>query len=291
MAAGNIKIHAFQVTAAENSQPMESVLAKIQGDPIDKRQRLVSQADIRMDDVVSEDGVWLMDFVLERFEGPGRVTPSAVTQDFNMGKDDRFGEETAALYDPKSGYFLCQYNHRGVKSGRMFGYLAEYDRGHASSYEGNLVLDPKAKAKLARMTLARRLLVGIDPGALSKKDRQANLAMSFAADAESRFDANHIEVTVAVRGGPSERLQRNPVTQLLSSLRKITGRSPDAVSKLKYYGKESDDGGIEEIDLLGQRLKMTVPNVPIGQGRRLTREGRYKALRRVWQEWKPILNI
>ena len=46
---------------------------------------------------------------------PVRVAETREAEEITIAKDEYFGEETACLYDPDTGYLVVQYNHYGPR--------------------------------------------------------------------------------------------------------------------------------------------------------------------------------
>lgn len=289
MADNEITIYPYSVRPYDRARPLEQVLGQIARDQLQDRNRTIKGVEIRTEDIQHHDGgLWLMDFVLLRYEGPGRAAYDRPTRDFQMGEHERFSEETAALYDPGSGHLLVQYNHRGVRAGRMVDYFGTYGGNNADAYERQVIYDHDVAAKLRSMRIFRKINVAVDPGAITDADREHGLGLGDTVRLHDRYGGNYIELTLSARYARGPNGLSNRVRDLIERLKGHVDRGEDDVQKLKVRGTEAPDEPAETLDLVAERKRQSV-EIPLGQGRRYPREARYRALRGVWDEWRHEL--
>jgi uncharacterized protein DUF6731 len=122
-----VKIHAYKIVSRGNLS-LDQVLTYIAGLPLEDRIRLVSSGEMRLEAANKTGQIWSLDFGGMRSEGPGRASRARPITDFDLGEDEAFGEETAAIFNISTGFMALQYNHRGPRQSRIQGYLFRFAR-------------------------------------------------------------------------------------------------------------------------------------------------------------------
>ncbi|MES9874195.1 MAG: DUF6731 family protein [Candidatus Sedimenticola sp. 6PFRAG7] len=285
-----MKIHAFKVEKTEDSADLESVLILIEREQnLRDRIRLISQIELRAESVAQHEGIWMIDFVRIRTDhGPGRVGRDSEVEGFEFDDEEGFGEETAALFDPKSGYILIQYNHFGVRAGAIADYLSAYDGSVNNLYTFKPKYDEDVERRLLNQGLTRKVAFTLDVGRMSAQDRQRGEALSEAISYGRESGADKIKVEISVTGDRKRALAdkaRDGITQL----RSILGQNPDAVTKLEVSGKEDRDAVTEVLDLIGHRLSAEFNDLRLGSDLRYPRTERWRALQRAKNGWQRVL--
>lgn len=159
-----MKIHAYKVESVDGSRPLEEVLRLIEEEEsLRERIRLINQVELRAESVSQQNRLWLMDFVrIRTSHGPGKVGRDSEVEGFEFEEEEGFGEETAALFDPESGYILVQYNHFGVRAGAIADYLSAYDGTEGSLYTFKPKYDEDVERRLLNHGITRKISFCLD---------------------------------------------------------------------------------------------------------------------------------
>jgi hypothetical protein len=285
-----MKIHAYKVDSFDGSRTLQDVLLQIESEPsLRERIRLINQVELRAESVSQKDGLWLMDFVrIRTSNGPGKVGRDSEVEGFEFDEEEGFGEETAALYDPASGYILVEYNHFGVRAGAIADYLSAYDGTETSLYTFKPKYDEDVERRLLNHGITRKISFCLDITRMSEQDRQRGRALSEAIDYGRQNGADKIKVEISVQGERQRSLAKNALDGL-SALRSILGQNPDAITKLEVSGKENQDSVTEVLDLIAHRLSIEFNDLVLGADLRYPRDERWRALVRAKNGWRQIL--
>lgn len=280
----SVNVHAYRIHTLNRSRSLEAVLEQVSGDAISKRNRFLAGVDLRVEDIRKTDSgdLWLMDFVLMRYEGPAKVAHQRPASDWDLEEDDRFGEETAALFDPSAQSLYVQFNHRGVRAARMVDYFSKYSPSHNDAFDPHVEYEDGLDARLERLSSIRKLNVGVATDAISDANKDNDLALSHAAAIHRELGGNFVEITVQARyvrhGGLS-----NKARELLKRLKGHVDKGDDQVKRLKVKGFDDEREVSDELDLISERKSSTF-EASAGDGRRLTRDQRYRGLQRARSE-------
>lgn len=285
-----MKIHAYKLESSASSADLEDVLQKIESDgDLRSRIRLISQVELRAETVERQDGVWLLDFVrIRTSHGPGKVGRDSEVEGFSFDEEEGFGEETAALYDPATGYVLVQYNHFGVRVNAIADYLSAYDEVENNLYTFKPKFDEGVERRLLKQGVTRKLSFAIDLSRMSDQDRQRGLPLTEAIELGRKSGADRVRIEISVQGGRDKSLLQS-VQGTIDSLRGIFGQNPAAVRRLEVSGKEDEDAVTEVLDLLGHKLSVEINDLQLGNDLRFPRSERWRALLRAKNGWKNIL--
>lgn len=285
-----VRIHAYKVNVSETSVQLEDVLSAIKNESdFRSRIRLINQVELRAESVDQQDGVWLLDFVrIRTSHGPGKVGRDSEVEGFSFEEEEGFGEETAALYDPATGYILVQYNHFGVRFNAIADYLSDYDTVANNLYTFKPKFDEDVERRLLKQGVTRKLAFAIDLSRMSEQDRKRGLPLSEAIELGQKSGADRVRVEISVQGGKDKSLLQS-AQETIESLRGIFGQNPEAVKKLEVSGKEDQEAITEVLDLLGHRLSVEINDLVLGDDLRYPRSERWRALLRAKNGWKNIL--
>lgn len=285
-----MKVHAFKVAKTNSSIELENILSLIEQEAnLRERIRIINQAELRAETVEQRDGCWYLDFVRIRTDhGPGRVSRDAEVEGFDFDEEEGFGEETAALYCPDTGYILVQYNHFGVRSGMIADYLSAFDRTERNLYTFKPKYDDDVERRLINQGITRKVTFTLDISKMSAQDRRRGQALSEAIEYGRESGADKIKVQISV-SGERRRGLADKAREGVSSLLGILGQNPDAVTKLEVAGKEDRDAVTEVLDLIGHRLSVEFSDLDVGDDLRYPREERWRALLRAKNGWSGIL--
>lgn len=285
-----MKVHAFKVESSEGSARLEDVLQQIVSELRPReRIRLINQIELRAEHVTIKDQLWLLDFVRIRTNhGPGKVGRDSEVEGFDFEDEEGFGEETAALYDPATGYILIQYNHFGVRAGSISDYLSAFDGAANNLYTFKPKFDEDVERRLLNQGITKKIRFSLDVTRMSAQDRQRGRPLSEAIEYGRNNGADKIKVEISVHGERGHGLAKSAL-ESLAALRSIVGQNPEAVSKLEVAGKENDDSVTEVLDLLGHRLSIEFNEMEVGSDLRYPKSERWRALVRAKNGWKHVL--
>jgi hypothetical protein len=285
-----MKVHAYKVEFTDGSQPLEEVLQQIENEQsLRERIRLINQVELRAESITQQDGLWLMDFVrIRTSHGPGKVGRDSEVEGFEFEEEEGFGEETAALYDPTTGYMLIQYNHFGVRAGAIADYFSAYDGTENNLYTFKPKYDEDVERRLLNHGITRKISFCLDVTRMSEQDRQRGRPLSEAIDYGRQNGADKIKVEISVQGERNRSLAQGALDGL-TALRSILGQNPDAVTKLEVSGKENQDSVTEVLDLIAHRLSVEFNDLVLGADLRYPRDERWRALTRAKNGWRQVL--
>lgn len=285
-----ISIHAYQVVPLDpkKSTPLEQLIDLIDSKPDPERVRLCSQSEVKLEAIAkTADGLYLMNFVRLRFEhGPGRGSRNRKTVGFNFRPGEGFGEETAALYDPATSHMLVQYNHFGVRAGRIGEYLSLIDDNPDNQYELVPRFDEEVERKLARKQIMRSFRFKTATRRVARADKTAGMSLTSAVSLGGGFGADMIEVKLIAGGKKTRSLDISKVYQAIGWLQARLGVDESSVDALEVSGKDDADTKSELLDLLGHRMKRDFTDLKLGADLRYPIDERWRALERAYNGWR-----
>jgi hypothetical protein len=304
--ANLMKVHLYKVLPLQKTPDLVVPLQAALNMPLDQRLRQISQHEIRLEEIYAphtkqnSSSFWLMDFTIFRFEhGPGKASRKQPIEGFDLQNDEGFGEETAVLFDPKTGYLVVQYNHHGARVGSIAAYLSDFRSGQGDAYEFNPKLDESAETKYAQKTIFKKVNFKIAPLHISPALRQGDVSLSRALEVSAPFDAQHCEITISSGKSPNSFLTFSTVNRIVDALKRLvqedekiainSPNAPRAVETFKVHGKNSVDDVTEEIDMLLPKVSVNIDGIVLGSDLRYTRESRMQALVRAHRGWKHLL--
>lgn len=286
MEKAKVSIHLFKVTLeSDDTRSFESMIEQVARDKLEDRMKSVNFAQIRLDhieDLPERNSLprrWLLDFTRFRdTSGPGKGRRDTPIEDLDIGEDEYFGEETAALFLPDQGYLIVQYNHHGVRPGAMRTYMSQYLGNEVNVFDLRLVLDKDAEQRYKRKKFFTRLHVAVDLAHLTAADHEGGNALAKVVDAATEMNASHLDLTISVGHSRTRNL-----VGVKMALKALLGRD-NTVRIAKVSGSETSDGQVEAIDLINEKLIHREEIAP-GPGRRLALKDRRVALERAYGKW------
>ena len=292
MANSRMRIQKFRVARHSRAVPrLESLLARIQSDPLPARTKQINNIKFRLDDVTpdSSTGTWLLNFVRNRTgHGPGRFHSTQSIQGFTFASGESFGEDTAALYDPQTRYMYIQYNHIGVRHSAMATYLSMYS-GHEPGYRIAPKLEQDAERRFQNQDITRRIELGFDLTKMTAADRIAGNSLTRVAEIGGEYAADklYIALTISARD-PRKSLSsiKDDVLSLLPlagvfKAMAYGGDEPPVTVTQSKSGKLKEKvgkGEFEPIDLLEELIEKEI-SIPLGADYRMPLVSRYDALK------------
>lgn len=286
--AGKFTVHAFGVKLNDGSQNLEDVLKLIMSETIEQRNREIKGATIRIEDIKQENGLWYMDFIKIRdIHGPGKGSKTKAVKGFTFTGDETFCEETALLFIPETHHLLVQYNHAGVKYSAIEEYFSQYNSAANNVYELTAKYDADVERQFESRKFIRKLELAIDPRHLNKEDKKKGTAVYDAIDVGDKSDAAHVAFSVSAGLGKKSQLNKY-IEDTVDYLRRLHLLRPNGVSKISATVVGLDEK-VAVLDLIAQRLKRTLQDIPVGPDKRWPLGDRYVGLDKVRLGWKKIL--
>lgn len=287
------KLHLYKLSVGDGSRSLEETLEALsQTNLADRVRKLVTQP-YRLEEVkppTADEPFWLADFTKVRYDGgPGKASDGTPVESFEMAGGYGFAEETAMLYDPKTGYIVMQYNHHGPRAQSISEYLSIFDLEQPNSYEFLLQLNAAAQARLKNKTIFTRLKIRVAPAKLSDAFRKANVSLVTALESQATFVGG--DFVVVEIGLERENKGSLKLKKWLPSFIKMANQEHEAVNSLTISGRDGIDQPIDPVDLIHERLETVIRDMPLDAGLRYPTEDRYKALKRAYTGWKKDGNI
>ncbi|WP_410474885.1 DUF6731 family protein [Guyparkeria sp. TX1] len=280
----------YKAQQPDQAIPLEQVIERISGDKIEDRLRVVADKEIRLDDVTKggteADPYWVMDFSRLRFDhGPGKAHRMKKTEGFPLKKDEGFGEQTAALYLPKTGHLIVQYNHFGPRVASIENYFNIYFEGENCACDFQVIYDKSVEQRLLKKEHFSSFTVGMAISKVTAADRENGLPLEEAITAAGQAGANNMEVRFSMGPGQHDGLETGFVKSALDGLNQLLGRNKEAVRKAEFAGKEDNESRMEIINLIKPTLTVDFTDLESGEDRRYPVADRWDRLHRARAGW------
>lgn len=252
---------------------------------LEQRVRTVYGREMRLEHIEkTTKGLWHLDFGLLRFDnGPGRASKSTPVTDFDLRDGEGFGEETAALYDPTTGFLALQYNHFGARASTIASYLSALD-STPNNYEFKISLDDSAVARLKKKKIFTKIEIKVAPGKLSKHFRENNVSLYSALSAQQKeFGGDVVSITVGLDRGSQGSLS---LSNKISAFLGMSGDEADAVKTLQISGRDDEQAPVDVIDLLEEVRVTHFNDMTLSSGLRYPLAERLNRIERAFNGWK-----
>jgi hypothetical protein len=207
-----------------------------------------------------------------------------------LAADEGFAQETAAVFDLRSGFMALQYNHFGPRHGRIQSYLLRFARNlagldeDASSDDDHgftlaAVVKRDSVERLNRVAIVKHLEISVFlPGLAHVEDaRKRSLSSILANPILGNAEELRFQIRAARQRGASLNL-----IAIRQFVREMMGLREE-IGTLEVIVKEVEEAPSEPLDLLDARLQieMSVERT----GRRYGRSERWAALTRALDTW------
>lgn len=288
MSDATVKFHAFRILRSENSPALELAIQAVANQRhLERRVRRLGNKRIRAETVTRDPdlGVYLMDLVWFReSHGPGKGSLDRPVEGHEYEPDEYPTEDTAALYDPESRHLIVQYNHQGVRVGRLLDYFAHYDPDNPAGYEPQILLDESTHERFANRVASRRIDISIAPQELTADEWSDDVAVGPALRAGHASNARRASIQLSMgheRGALARGIDRS--LERIDQL--IRGGDAEGFHRVHVGVLEQVDAGVETLDLLNQRLTYAQV-MALGEDRRIPRRVRWAALKVAFRNWR-----
>ena len=281
-----MKIHAYKIVT-DNGEKLGNLLAFIKSHSEVDRIRDTPTSRMRFEDGAQarNGSSWTLDFTKFRDAGPGKAPENAPNLDFDLGPDEYFGEETAAIYVPATDCLVVQYNHHGPRVAAVESYLNIFTYEARQAGKTN-IKDITLRAcaqrdtanRLHKASIVKRLEFTLHVPGVSQTPSKKRKA--FGAFLKMPIVSSSQTINVKVSAGHSHTLN---VAEVKSFIAEAMGLD-DGVTQLKVRTKENSWDSAELLDLLETRLEIEKPLVP-SRKKRHDRNQRWSVLRSAYDEW------
>lgn len=232
-----------------------------------------------------QTGLRMLDFVKRRDVGPGKLRQNGELEGFNFAEGERFGEETAALWDEDRGWLLVQFNLHGVRAGAIAGYLNSYDADPESDWQLVAKMDPRAEAELRQRPFIRAAAMKFRTSdVLHQAIRDGGAGLGDAlSHLGPQAGSAHIEVKFSM--GHAQGFLSPNIGEMMQSLRRYMGKE-DGLTSMKIVARQAPDASDRAIDLLRHRIKAAYSSNELEvQDGRYTLKSRWHLLVRIHRGW------
>lgn len=298
--AGKMNVNIYKVLETAGAPPLDHLLEQVEGLDLGSRLRRVGDFDMRLEHIArphsagNTSDFWMMDFVKLRYEhGPGKAGRGTPIQGFDMDDDQGFGEETAALYDPATKYLVLQYNHNGVREGKIKEYFSQlvHDPENIAHYQFRVKLDESSEVKLAKKQYIAKVHFKIDSSKISAAYRQADVSLERALELSDQQDGQILELTISASRGKN--LKQGAVTSLINALRGVRkddiSNDTGGLREFEIFGREDEHSRAEAINMLAPKMQVTIGELSLGSDRRYTLLSRWIGLQRARRGWDRVI--
>lgn len=282
------KMHLYKLCTKDKSLHLGDLLEQILNTKLEERERTSGRQPYRLEDATpptKKSPFWLLDLTKRRYEGgPGKASKKTPVESFEMGAGFGFAEETAALYDPESGFVVVQYNHHGPRAAAIAEYFSSFDLASPNYYELLLQLSPNAQARLNDKTIFTRIKLKVAPAMLSDVFRKNNVSLVDSLSAQTNeFGGDTVTIEVSLNRGANVSLK---IKSKLKAFLRMANEEQEAVSAMVITGRDGIDQPLDAVDLIHERLETVLQQMPLDDGLRYPKDDRYKALQRAYNGWK-----
>lgn len=287
-----MKIYLYRINLRPKSKSVEAVLAEINALELSQRNQEHNGEKLRLEHFEERGGLIYADFVKLRFDhGPGRVGENEAITGFDLEDNEGFGEETALVYCPATGYAAIQYNHYGPRHALIEDYLRLMG---GSAFDAEILpkYDEELQNKVRSMTLYRKLELSICPRNLTESDYRRGVPLKEAIELSKNSGADNVEITLSVGRGRNSHLTNRTIKRIIDWVmgRVNTGNHDGVLTKCKLTARKDEAESSELLDLLAQRI-MLEREVIAGPDRRFPRQNRYNALEISYRSWEANLDL
>lgn len=284
-----VRVNLFDVEFTEKkTQPLSDTIREFEALSVANRWRDEIRLDYiewqQADPVIPKSAVYL-EFTKQRSVGPGRLKEDEPIKDFDIARDESFGEETSALFVPSRKWLLILNNHYGAGPSRMAAYFNALDPGSQRffDYQISPKIDSKALDRMKRMHRFSQVEVSAKVGVF---DVATDPLLESVYDAAGEAKAMRISLTLHAneKYKHGESLTPKVVRRIVDRLLK----SQDDVDRLVVT---ADDPALDAkdrvIDLIEHKMHLpfTERDLQISVGRRYTRNSKITLLRRSFRAW------
>lgn len=250
-----MKIHYFHVETQEEN--IKQVLARIDNLNSIEKEKEIDNKIMFLESFKTDQKFLYTDFTQRRMKhGPGYSQKGQATEDFNLGEDAGFGEQTAVVWSLNGDYIAIQYNHYGPKPGTISEYLSSFvekKTDEAQPLDFIPVISDNIWAKLQNSKAQVKLECSVFAENLTNEMINNNVPISSMLRLANETSAGKIDFTLSYgstrRAGPLKR-----IPEICEAMLKA---KPD---KLKVGIKNELDAQIEMLDLLQHRAMEEVPS-------------------------------
>ena len=200
--------------------------------------------------------------------GPGRSKRGSLTTDFDLGEDEGFGEQTAAVWS-RSGQVALQHNHRGPRPASIRRYLSSFLR---EGGELDLVphIDPDVWARFQGSHSHLGVECTVDTRTLTPEMASNNIALEHALKMRQETYSGKVHLKLSYgedkTGGPM---------QIFDFVRGLF-QNREVVDSLKVKVREMEGDPVEVLNIFNHQEMDEIDDasLQLTSARRFTTESR-----------------
>lgn len=221
-----------------------------------------------------------------RGHGPGQMGDNSEVSIIDLPTGREFGEDTAAVFDRRTGYLALQYNHFGPRFGAIEEYLTAADRelhAHEEPYGFRLIphYTQSLYDRIRRLEVIKEVDLTVSLPRYRDSGRQAGAALGAFLANPYPNGTETLKVSVRAGRGRDDSLSPGDVIALVQD---AVGMRGSGIRAGRIYGREGADDKVEPINLLEDQVSLTA-SLPPGLGQRVDIEDRWHALEEAIRTW------
>jgi hypothetical protein len=285
-----MKIDYYQVVLpSEELRTFADLLELLSQTPNDAtRNKDYQGVPIRLQEIRKINAHWLGDMVKIRMDGiPPKTKLTGRQEDIDLDDDEGLGEETAFLFDTRTGVLVFQRNKFAVSATAFAHYLVLMCGVEDVGLRPALRSD--AMARLQTFTQHRKLEIAIAGLNNLRLFRGAGRGVEELVTLSNEFQAPSISLTVSMGHNKGTLAKvKDCVESLIETFQQAGGAGPTPITKILVSGKEGEDQPTEIIDLLEDRM-VDLEKVDLGRDHEVSRNARQGALNAAFLKRKAEL--
>lgn len=280
-----VRVSLFDIEWSTTTQKLSDTLDEFMALPLARRWR----NDLRLEHArsVLDAGIKLyhLEFAKSRLIGPGKLSDTAPLEDIGLAPDQRFGEDTSALYVPSKRWLLILTNHYGAGPSRIAEYFNALDPGNLKRHF-DYSIAPRIDHDALNRAIRSKRFGGIEISANAGFFAQGTGETITESVSQAVGAANAMRVTLRLEA--NEKYKKDSYLSFSSVIKLINrAHASDEVDKLSVkLNDDSIDAKDRVIDLLEQKVSHHFPETSLRiEGNRYTRGSKEDLLLRSCRSW------
>ncbi|SEW00498.1 hypothetical protein SAMN05428988_1178 [Chitinophaga sp. YR573] len=191
---------------------------------------------------------------------PPRAKLGERPKDLELDEGEGLGHYTSFFFDSTNDIILIQYNRNGITASGIAKYFKRNFRTEIRKIEFNVVINPSEIERLRRMGEVRSLelsVASVRGGGILANDGVSRSVGELRSIAD-KTNADSISIKLTMGHTPGT-LRRNRIAAIFGNL--LRADTHGDIKKMEITGKESDEGALETIDFITNKVivEVTLP--------------------------------
>jgi hypothetical protein len=267
----------------------EDVLSfkKILDSPLEKYSKIAKNGNkIDLDGLIKKDGELYFGIfcLLQTTELPpkakfGKEPTEILSED---DEDTGLGHYTLFIFDPTNEVIIIQRNRNGVSyNGIAYFFQRNYN---VRNFEFEILINPAELKQLSKLSVINTFEFSIAKPESSTAffDNTDSKSMKQIMRVADDTNANVLKIQFGIGYERSSSLKKSSIIDIARSLLK---NKKEDLQKIEIRGRETDESGIEMVDLINNRAKIIVPTPKV---RSITRVYLVKIIKKAIEEYRKI---